>query len=221
MSLLEAIPILSVLTKKPRQIESHSWDDRMCVSESDVNLFCWKRPQENCIEDYLIKCIAKELAPISFFSNQSELSEKLEEARSSWEASYDPMGDVFWNDVLKISWDFLLFSERGEGTVHLKVISDNACHKFHTDGYSLRLFTTYLGKGTQWLPENNVNRNALGKTNELIVKDSNRIQQMETMEVGILKGEPRMERRTAHGIVHRSPEIEPTGEKRVILRVDI
>ena len=68
--------------------------------------------------------------------------------------------------------DFLDYSPSGAGTVHLRVISDDSCRKFHTDGYPLRLFTTYLGRGTEWLPEKATNRKGLGKSNDLIVKKS-------------------------------------------------
>ena len=105
--------------------------------------------------------------------------------------------------------------------MHLKMISDDACTKFHTDGYSLRLFTTYHGKGTEWLPEKAVNRTFLGQSNDLIVKDASRIQQMDAFEVGILKGEIPGKASSVKGIVHRSPKIAHTGEKRIILRVDI
>lgn len=129
--------------------------------------------------------------------------------------------DLFWEDVTILIQDFLAFSENSSATVYLKVIDNNACTKFHTDGYSLRLFTTYHGRGTEWLPEKAVNRSALGETNDQIVKDPSKIQRMETCEVGILKGEiPNAPNRT-RGIVHRSPEIVQTGEKRIILRIDI
>ena len=94
------------------------------------------------------------------------------------------------------------------GTIHLKVIDDNACSKFHTDQYKLRLFTTYYGKGTEWLPEKATNREALGKTNELIVKDATKIQELTTYDVGVLKGTIPGIINSSKGIVHRSPQIE-------------
>ncbi len=83
------------------------------------------------------------------------------------------------------------------------------------------LFTTYLGRGTEWLPEKAVNRSALGKTNELIVKDPSLIQRMNAFDVGILKGELPKRMQRVKGVVHRSPQISEAGEKRVVLRVDI
>lgn len=78
------------------------------------------------------------------------------------------------------------------------------------------------GIGTEWLPEAATNRQRLGTTNEQIVKDYSKVRRMDTFEVGILKGEPRNQtNRTIGGIVHRSPEIKQSGQKRIILRVDV
>ncbi len=173
------------------------------------------------VTDYLGQLIKKKLEPISFFASQEDLKESISEFRTIWDQKGSPDGDLFWEDIYLLSNDFLSLSETKSGTIVLKVISNDACTKFHTDGYSLRLFTTYFGRGTEWLPEKATNRRGLGKSNELIVKDVSQVQQMDTFEVGILKGElPNMPNPT-YGIVHRSPEISKLGEKRIILRVDI
>ena len=104
--------------------------------------------------------------------------------------------------------DFLTLARMRSGTIHLKVINDNACSKFHTDQYKLRLLTTYYGKGTEWLPEKATNRKALGKTNKLIVKDASKIQELTTYDVGVLKGTIPGIINSSKGIVHRSPQIE-------------
>lgn len=84
-----------------------------------------------------------------------------------------------------------------------------------------RLFTTYIGPGTEWLPEEAVNRKALGTTNEKIVMDKSKIQRIQTGHLAILKGELPNHNESVKGIVHRSPEIKNSGGKRIILRIDI
>ena len=122
----------------------------------------------------------RDLKPISFFAAERDLLVKLDTAKNLWSGQYADFGDAFWEDVYRITLDFLSFSERGEGSVHLSTITNNACTKYHTDGYSLRLFTTYFGAGTEWLPERAVNRVGLGTSNEKIVKDPTLVQQMAT-----------------------------------------
>ncbi|MFY0598731.1 MAG: DUF1826 domain-containing protein [Cyclobacteriaceae bacterium] len=221
MSLLASIPFLKSRSVIPRQVFSSSWVDRMQILDEDVNLFCWKRPVKTAIISYLETLSSKSLSPITFTSHIDDLPEKLSQARKLWDQDHSSRADVFWIDAYRLIHDFMVLVETESATIHLKKVVDNQCAKFHTDGYSLRLFTTYSGAGTQWLPERATNRNAFGKTNELIVNDVSQIQQMRQFEVGILKGGLPNERQPSKGIVHKSPEINHKGEKRIILRVDI
>ena len=103
----------------------------------------------------------------------------------------------------------------------LATINSNMCRRFHTDGIDLRMLCTYSGQGTLWLSEDNINRNALSTRgdNDCIVLDENRIHQAETGSVLILKGSIYPQKGTK-AIVHRSPTIEESGEKRLLLRID-
>ena len=104
--------------------------------------------------------------------------------------------------------------------LYLKTVSNDACRKFHIDGYDLRLLCSYAGPGTEWTPNENVNRKYVGEgENEQIIKDWGCINQLKAYDVAILKGEP-PHKRTGNGIVHRSPAIELKGEKRLLLRID-
>lgn len=221
LRIFQKIPFLDPRPFAPKQLISESWEDRKHISERDMNLFCWRRPIDPIISNYLEQLLENELPVIRFHTQLAYLDKRFSEAKNKWGSEKTEASELFWQDALQISRDFLEFSKDGSGVVHLKVISDDSCRKFHIDGYSLRLFTTYVGKGTEWLPEKAVNRLALGKANELIVKDPSLVQRMNAFDVGILKGElPRRSQRV-RGIVHRSPQISKAGEKRIILRVDI
>lgn len=104
--------------------------------------------------------------------------------------------------------------------LHLKTVANDACAKFHIDGYDLRLLCTYEGKGTEWTYNDNVNRKHLGLgENEQIIKNWGFINRMNAFDVAILKGEIPT-RKTGKGIVHRSPPIHDKNEKRLLLRID-
>jgi len=218
---LKSLPFLNTFFIKPKQVGSVLWSDRNKILDDDVNLFYWKRPSEERISNYLQKLSKKDLPAIKCHVTLTNIHERLNEARVLWDQQYNSSGDHFWKDVLLLSHDFLEFAKDGKATIHMYLIVDDACTKFHTDAYELRLFTTYYGKGTEWLPENATNRNALGKSNDLIVNDSSKIQQLKPFDVGILKGEPRSKLNSLPGIVHRSPSIKEDGEKRIVLRIDI
>jgi len=104
----------------------------------------------------------------------------------------------------------------------LATINSNMCRKFHMDVNDLRMLCTYSGPGTLWLTEDNVDRKALEayRDNQSIVIDDNHIQQVETGSVLMLKGTIYPKEGTK-GAVHRSPTIEESGERRLLLRIDI
>ena len=218
---LTSFPFFKIKSKLPRQAISNDWGERNQILGEDVNLFCWRRPPDSAIQNYLIKALSKSPNPIKIAVDKTNLLRQLDSAQAVWGNAGEAGGPAFWIDVFRLVHDFLDFSPNRTGTVHLRVVENDACKKFHTDGYALRLFTTYLGKGTEWLTEKDTNRLGLGKSNKMIVKDHAQIRKMEPFEVGILKGEPPGSPSKVKGIVHRSPEITSNGEKRIILRVDI
>ena len=103
----------------------------------------------------------------------------------------------------------------------LTTVNSNMCRKFHTDINDIRLLCTLSGEGTLWLPEFNVNREALDtqKDNEDIVIDPSYIMQALENSAVLLKGALYPKSGT-RAIVHRSPTIEESGEKRLLLRID-
>lgn len=100
-------------------------------------------------------------------------------------------------------------------------INNNMCRKFHVDINTVRMLCTYSGPGTLWLTNNNINRKALGACgdNACIVRDESNIQQAKTGAVVLLKG-ARYPYGATNAVVHRSPTIEETGKKRLLLRID-
>jgi hypothetical protein len=101
----------------------------------------------------------------------------------------------------------------------LATVNDNMCRKYHTDLNTLRLLCTYAGPGTLWLPDEIVNQKAFvarGNKGRIVI-DESQVQQAGTGDVIILKGAlyPK-----ANPIVHRSPTIEESGKKRLLLRID-
>lgn len=105
-------------------------------------------------------------------------------------------------------------------TLSLETVRTDQCRKFHVDFIRYRLVTTYVGPGTEWVPEEAVCRAALAHSlacpcdaNKKIVPDLSAVRRAETGEVLWMKG-ARQER--AQGVVHRSPPIEESGETRLV-----
>lgn len=100
-------------------------------------------------------------------------------------------------------------------------INTNMCRKFHVDINTIRMLCTYSGPGTLWLTNDNINRKALGTCGDhaCIVREENNIQQAKTGAVLLLKG-ARYPYGATNAVVHRSPTIEETRKKRLLLRID-
>lgn len=106
-------------------------------------------------------------------------------------------------------------------------VSDDQCRKFHVDYLRFRLMTTYVGPGTEWLPDEAVDRAALERAldreravggpseeNRRIVLDARKVRRARAGEVLLMKG--------AHvagcgrALVHRSPPVAGRGATRLV-----
>lgn len=143
MNILPSITFLKPKSIVPQQIMSDSWVERKTILQDDVNLFCWKRAVKPELTKLLQSYLHRANQPISFVTSSDRLAHDLGIARLFWDPESNIESNIFWEDVSRLCLDFLAFSKTGFGNVHLKVIDNNACSKFHVDGYSLRLFTTY------------------------------------------------------------------------------
>ncbi len=88
------------------------------------------------------------------------------------------------------------------------------------------MVTTFQGSATEWLPHKVVDRSKLGHGSKGIpdeesglFRNSGDIQQLNTGDVALLKGEL-WEDNEGAGLVHRSPSLM-TGEQRLLLTLDI
>lgn len=127
-------------------------------------------------------------------------------------------------DRLKV----LLVSQTGAGAVRLRLesVEETGERLFHFDSITLRLLCTYAGPGTQWLPEDNVDRaqlrlqgRSVAAANRAIVKDARRVHALRPWWVAVLKGEA-FPGNAGRGLVHRPPPAGRRGETRVRLRID-
>jgi hypothetical protein len=112
-----------------------------------------------------------------------------------------------------------LFAGIAETTVvrvKLEVEREDRCRYFHTDRVGLRLLCTYRGPGTEWVPDDFVERAALGRgDNAAIVPDPHRVERLAPFWVGLFKGDLHPDC-PGGGCIHRSP---PIGHRRNTARI--
>lgn len=101
-------------------------------------------------------------------------------------------------------------------SLRLKVIDDDGCRLFHADRVDARLLCTYLGDGTELLPEAAADRSRMGRGDNGHVIDPDRIVRVATGAVLLMRGDG-----SPHGpgVLHRSPP-NPHGAPRLLAAVD-
>lgn len=115
-------------------------------------------------------------------------------------------GQKLIQDILSICNKFHELTASPSIEIRLEIITGNSCWKFHSDYVELRLITTYLGSGTQWIDDQDPGH----MTNE---PSPEAIKELGIGDIGLFKG------RLGKGrpAIHRSPPIDGTGEKRLLL----
>lgn len=133
-------------------------------------------------------------------------------------ADCDPLD--FYEDLIQVAREFLQKTQANEIGIKLESLTTDACALFHTDMVSLRLITTFCGSATEWLRNEDANRNGLLKQNNaLVIKPFAPIQKMDRGEIAIMKGD-RYPGEEGRGLIHRSPSIKSANGWRLILRMD-
>ena len=119
----------------------------------------------------------------------------------TWVSDMSEICQIFCDTLNSKSISFCLGTERG-------------CSRYHIDNVPMRLLVTYMGQGTEWLPNEIANRVAFeeGLPNEKIVKDSSKIKSIKTFNVAIFRG-------GAAGLLHRTPD-SALKNPSILLRLD-
>lgn len=166
------------------------------ISQADVSLAIWRRPAPVAVPPSDLVTLESFRDETSAEQVESVLASALAARQSaSWHAALAA-------DAGALAIRFAGLIRRDRVAVRLDVVTDNACKKFHADYVTLRLLTTYVGTGTEWLVDDGeppvVRRLAIG-------------------DVGLFKG--RIWQPDAR-VLHRSPPIAGSGERRLLLVID-
>ncbi len=103
--------------------------------------------------------------------------------------------------------------------VKLHTVVDDMCRKFHVDHVGLRVLCTFVGPGTQWLTEKDVDRTLIGSAEAHPLRPSGVVRHASTGDVLVMKGSAWVGNQ-GHGCVHRSPPLAGSGMTRLVAVVD-
>ncbi|WP_328705903.1 DUF1826 domain-containing protein [Erythrobacter rubeus] len=172
------------------------------VLDPACNLAIWERKSHRPFEDLL----SGDVRDVRFRAAPLQLRERQHDELAS--AGYADVAerDELIADVSVLADHYCAILGLAEVEVRLEVVTTNSCRKWHADYVKARLITTYVGSGTQWLCQQDAARMKQGD-------EPRNINSMSPGNVGIFKGKLA----TDTPAIHRSPPIDGTGEKRLLL----
>jgi len=194
------------------------------VLRPGVNLWIWRRERVALLEETAARVAAagpfSVRAPVGLAERADRVEALLEERGVAPSAGRVLLA----RDMAALA--FLLGRLGRVEAVRVRIDAGRGepCPLFHVDAMRLRLLCTYTGAGTQWLPDEAVERTQLGlqgrpvtEANAAIARDAGAVQQLRAGWAAILKG-ARFGGGAA-GLVHRSPPAG--GSPRLLLCVDL
>lgn len=206
MSTTRAVDISQVFGQSPQVLAE--------ILQDGVNLAAWQRRLPAQVEDF--STVLLSLDPLLADDRVIDVDERhppqlpgLLPGAADLQGYESFVADVAW---LVAAYTCLLGARRIG--LRLRVLEGAMCPRFHVDKVPLRLLTTYIGAGSEWLKEEAIDRGQLHTAQPAV----DNIQRLQAGEVAILKGEKWLGNEGA-GLVHRSPMTAP-GERRLLLSLD-
>ncbi len=172
------------------------------VLSPGCNLAIWERTSQCAFENLL----SYDVRDVRFQSTPTSLRERLQDKLNDAEyVDAAERGELIADIAVLADLYYDIFG-LAELEVRLEVVTTNSCRKWHADYVKARLISTYVGCGTQWLTQEDADRVKQGD-------EPLHISSMSPSDVGIFKGKLA----TNTPAIHRSPPIDATCEKRLLL----
>ena len=211
----------------PRSVASSELSELASIYEADVNLCVITRDPAPVVRDFADALLAQQ-GPIEVartlrfehFDGRDLLPAARVEALPGVEA---------WRrDVMLLVGLFADLFEAAQIGLRLRRLDRPMCPRFHTDFVAVRLICSYGGPGTQWLPEDAIDRRRLGAgsgghpdEHSGLITRPDAVHEIPPYAIALLKGE-RWEGNAGRGAVHRSPRAAGgTAPPRLLLTLDL
>lgn len=188
----------------PAPVAAHMASDHSpavfaALHDPAINLVVWQRTLAEDLRCALARidlCCARDLRlTLALPDHADQLGQALRDA--GWP------GAALAADIDDLARRFAAVMACPAVELRLEVVRGDACRKFHADYVPARLVTTYLGPGTDWLPDG--------------AGDERAARRLAAGVVGLFKGRTWP---TDTPIIHRSPPIAGTGQARVVLVIN-
>jgi hypothetical protein len=178
------------------------------IHAPEVNLAIWQRRLAAQAACEAVKLVVAGGGDVRLCGAVAQLDDRLAGA----------MRDKGWPDVPCLRADVAALAARFAATMacpelalRLEIVTGDGCRKFHADYVTARLISSYTGPGSEWL--DNAAAQALASGEALKPAD---VRRLAAGEVALFKG--RLWSETP--IIHRSPPIAGTGQRRLVLVIN-
>jgi hypothetical protein len=198
--------------------------DLVGIYDADVNLCVLNRLPSPTVAGFCERLLASPLkfeTEVRIAGNETPGDGLLPEEARMLPGAADWLADLAW--AVDIFRD--LFEPEAVG-LRLRILDKTMCPRFHVDFVPVRLVCTYGGVGTEWLPDEAVDRSKLGHgvsgksdAESGLILDDGAIRRMPTYALGLMKG-GHWQGRENGGAVHRSPRPTPAQPRRLLLTLD-
>ena len=164
------------------------------IREPDRALAIWRRGITADSAEAIAAIDLAQAEPVAVSAKLETLKAVLAEELGGYPA-------VLREDILALAGRLAAMMGVGAVTVRLEPVSTNSCRRFHADYLTVRLLTTYVGQATQWI----------------YAETPEDVRQLAAGDVALFKGRVLAD---PPPILHRSPPIEGTGARRLLLVID-
>lgn len=222
-ALEERLTISSPTRHGSRVVLADQPDQLRAIQHPQVNLCIWKRTLSPQLQSYLDRA-----APLlsSSWKHTLDLEQtRLDVAPLLHDMPAGPGRDDLGADLEYLCRLFIDCTQTSQLSVKLACFDGNLCERFHVDNVPVRLVCSYVGPGTEWLEDDQVDRRFLGpgaggRTDEQsgLLLPGAVIHRLERFAVGLMKGE-RWPGNCGHGLVHRSPHGDRS-VRRLLFKID-
>lgn len=178
------------------------------IHDPAINLAVWQRMLDDALAADAARLLRFQGEPLRLDLAVPDLAAALPGAMVA--AGWPPAPRIV-PDMAMLAGCFADVMGCGAVSLRLEVITGDACRKYHADYVTARLITSYAGPGSQWLRDGDAAALAAGLAAEELAP-----QQLQAGEVALFKGR----RWSDAPIIHRSPPIAGTGQRRLVLVIN-
>ncbi|WP_050783293.1 DUF1826 domain-containing protein [Methylobacterium nodulans] len=184
------------------------------IRRPGINLVLWQRRLPEAVERRLVTHPTDALPQLRLVTRPSRVAADLAGCMDRLAVVDADTAKWLVADITGLAATLANLCGAARVAIRLEVVEGDACRFFHTDTIALRLATTYRGRGTQWLSQDDAA--CFGRSAS--VPDA-AIREVDTGVVAVFKG-ARTVASSAGPLVHRSPPRRIGDDVRLFLAID-